>query len=76
MSREHPGDGQRPRLEPDGGGELGAAGDGLSGADGLRVHRPEAAGTAGRAGAADGGRSLLVQHQHLPGGLGPQDGGV
>lgn len=53
---------QRPSLKPDCGGEPGPVRDGLPGSDGLRVHRPEAAGTAGRAGEADGGCSLLVQH--------------
>lgn len=65
---------RRPCLKPDGGGEPGPAGDGLPGPNRLRVHRPEAAGAAGRAREAHGRRSFLVQYPDFPGGLGPQDG--
>lgn len=62
LSCECPGVRQRPSLKPDSGGELDPVGDSLPGADRLRVHRPKAAGTAGRAGEAYGGCSLLVQY--------------
>lgn len=71
-----PGVRQLLSLKPDCGGEPGPVGVGLQGADGLRVHRPEAAGTAGRAGEARGGRALLVQHRRVPGAAGPEDRGL
>jgi len=65
-----PGVWQCPSFEPDSGGELGPVGDHLQRSDRLCVHRPKAAGTAWWAGEADGWCSFLVQHRHLPGGLG------